>query len=163
MALQDTTKRGKESKRCFMPFSRTLPVQLAAETAELGKCLSAQEVVGRWEGGPESFLFSPTHSGVCPPATPQPAHGPEKILWAAAPSQSPPRAPQGLPSHPQGWQMPRGGAPGKMSPKEPGPLELAPPPAQAAQPRGKEGRRGLGAAWVSQGRGGWGVSGESIS
>lgn len=47
MALQDTTKRGKESRRCFMPFSLALPVQLAAETAELGKRLSAQEAVGR--------------------------------------------------------------------------------------------------------------------
>lgn len=153
MALQDTTKRGKESERDSMPFSLTTSSLAGSRQPSQGGLKLHRTLLADGQGAlsPVSSL-SPT-LGFIPPT-------PEKILWAGSPSQSPSQAPL---LH-QGWQVPSGGSPRKMLPKEPDPLELAPPPPQAAQPSlEKEGRKeGLGASRVSQGRGA-GVSGESIS
>ena len=51
MPHQDTTKRGKESKRRGMPFRLTTSSLAGSRRSELGKPLAAQEAVGRWGGG----------------------------------------------------------------------------------------------------------------
>lgn len=91
------------------------------------------------EGGPEPFLFSLIHSRF---HSPHPRDN--SVGWSPIPEPS-----TGFPPSPGlAGSVGRGrGSPRKMFPKEPGPLEHAPPqppgcPAQLREGR-KEGRRGL--------------------
>ena len=161
MALQDATKRGKE-RGCCLPFLLTASSPPAAETAELGKPLAAREAAGRWAWGgmvgpglSPSWSFPPILGSV--PLTPCPWPREDPVGWTPIPEP-----PHGLPKALGGspptpgladalWRSPQGSCP----PKEPGRQSIPHPHPRLPGPalRGKGGRRGLGAARVSQGGG----------
>lgn len=160
MALQHSTKRGKEQETLHALYSKHFQPWLAAHS-QAGE--ASRDTGGCWQGGAVGgsgpSLLSPTHSGFC---LPLPLSSAQRRFCGL---ELLPKGPQGLPS------LPRAGRHLVEEPEEDAPQRArlpraCPPlsPGRLPSPalRGKEGRWGLGAARVSQGRGA-GVSGESIS
>lgn len=98
------------------------------------------------DGGPGPFLFPHPRWVSVPPPHPRE----DSVSWDLIPEPS-----MCSPPLTRAGGLLAEGQHGKRLPKEPGPLELAPPPPQAAQPRLERERRKEGPARprVSQGRG----------
>lgn len=135
MALQDTTKRGKRARGASCP-SLTTSSLAGSRDSQAGRPRCTGHC---WQkgGAPWTLPLLSRPLWVSSP-TPQPnPQNPEKILWAGAPSRSPPWAPKGLQRLPS---LPRAGRRLVEEPQKDAP-QTANPHLRLPSPAPREGRK----------------------